>query len=450
MRIQRSTSIKSRLLVLVLGALLAVELVSGWTSYLRALHEADELLDTQLVQYAQIMLSLGRDGREDEVRLPEIQAHPYQNKLMFQIWDMRDAPRLMLRSPEAPHHWPDGVAHAGFSETVLDGHAWRFFAVTAADRHLVLAAHDLHIHQELASQIALSNITPLFVAVPLLALLLLLAISHALEPLQALASDLARRAPARLDALPEVNLPTELTPPVRAMNQLFDRIRQTLEHERRFTSDAAHELRTPIAALRAQLQVAERTPDAQERQAAIAKALQGTGRMTHLVGQLLALARLEAESVERPEAAIDLGKLLAEVATGFVAQAAARDVTLQTAIAPGCVVTGNRELLRVLLRNLVDNAVRYVPQAGTVRAALAPEGEMVVLSVDDNGPGVSPEARNLLGQRFHRFGAPGTEGVGLGLSIVQRVAQLHGAAVVFGDGLAGRGLGVSVRFPVCA
>ena len=442
----RLPSIQSRLILLVLGALLIVELVTAWTGYQRAVHEADELLDSQLAQYAQIMLSLAHEGRDDEVKLPDIKAHHYQSKLMFQIWDVKDAPRLMLRSPEAPHQWPDGVKTAGYSEATLAGHAWRFFVAKDSNDHVVLAAHDLHIREELASEIALSNMSPYLLAVPILAVLLLLAIRRGLEPLHALAADLSGRAPQRLDELPVAGMPKELRPPICAMNQLFGRIRMAMDKERRFTSDAAHELRTPIAALRAQLQVAERTPDPDERQAAIAKALRVTSRMTHLVAQLLALARLEAESIDKPDAKVNLSDLLQDVLIELAPQSESKRIQLQADISPNCVLNGNFELLRIMVRNLLDNAIRYVPGGGKVRVGLAVQQGQVELTIKDNGPGVATEEREKLGQRFHRFGPQTADGVGLGLSIVQRIAELHGAELAFGDGLEETGLGVKVRF----
>jgi two-component system sensor histidine kinase QseC len=440
-------SIQSRLILLMLGSLLAVELVTGWTGYQRAIHEADGLLDAQLTQYAQILLSLANEGEDDEVKLPDIVAHPYQSKLMFQIWDMKDAPRIMLRSPGAPRQWPEGVRASGYSETILAGHAWRFFAAKGPDEHVVLAAHDLHIREELAREIALSNMAPYLVAVPILALLLLLAIRHSLEPLHALASDLAGRDPGHLEEVQEAGLPRELRPPVRAINQLFGRIRRVMDKERRFTSDAAHELRTPIAALCAQLQVAERTPDPEERQAAIAKALHGANRMTHLVTQLLSLARLEAASADKPDVEVNLSDLLQDVVAGVFSQSKTKGIQLQADIERDGVITGNSELLRVLLRNLIDNALRYMPEGEKVRVGLALELGRVVLMVEDSGPGVAMKERDKLGLRFHRFGNQTIEGVGLGLSIVRRIAELHGAELTFGDGLEGRGLGVRVSFP---
>jgi two-component system, OmpR family, sensor histidine kinase QseC len=443
-------SIQSRLILLVLGTVLVVDLVAGWSGYRRAMHEADELLDAQLAQYAQIMLSLAHEGDDDEVRLPDIQAHPYQSKLMFQIWKTDDEPRLMLRSPEAPHQWPQGVSDKGYSETVIAGHAWRFLAATGHDEYVVLAAHDLHIREELAREIALSNIKPFLLALPVLAVLLLLAIRHGLAPLRTLESDLSGRDPGRLDEVPEAGLPRELRPPVRAMNRLFGRIRKAMDKERRFTSDAAHELRTPIAALRAQLQVAQRTPDPDERQSAIAKALLGTDRMTHLVSQLLALARLEAESTGHLDTRVDLGSLLREAVDERSAQAAAKGIRLQASIDAECGIMGNAELLRILLRNVLDNAIRYVREGGQVKVGLSSEKGNALLSVADDGPGVAEADREMLGQRFHRFGPQTAEGVGLGLSIVRRVAELHGAELVFGEGLDGKGLGVEVSFPAIA
>lgn len=441
-------SIQSRLILLVLGAMLAAELVTGWSGYRRAMQEADELLDAQLAQHAQIMLSLAHEGENDEVTLPDIEGHPYQSKLMFQIWKMDDAPRLILRSPEAPHQWPEGVKAFGYSEASLAGHAWRFFVAMGPDEHVVLAAHDLHIHEKLAREMALSNMEPYFLVVPILAVLLLLAIRHGLKPLRVLAADLSGRDPGQLDEVPEAGLPRELRPPIRAMNQLFGRIRMAMDNERRFTSDAAHELRTPISALRAQLQVAERTPDPEERQAAIAKALRGTNRMTHLVAQLLALARLETESAgDKLSAKVNLSDLLQDVVVGLSTQSEAKGIQLQSNIERDRVLAGDSELLRVLLRNLIDNAIRYVPDGGKVRVSLALEIRRMALTVEDNGPGVAMEERDKLGLRFHRFGTQTVEGVGLGLSIVRRIAELHGAELAFGEGLEGKGLGVRVSFP---
>ncbi len=443
-------SIQSRLLLLVLGSVLVVELMTAWSGYRRALHEVDELLDAQLGQYAQIALALAWEGDDEEVESPPVRVHRYQHKLLFQIWEVNDHERhLMLRSPEAPHGWPAGVKEEGYSEAMLGEHAWRFLAVGDPNtERLVLVAHDLHIRDELARGIALSNMMPYLFGVPVLVVLLILAIRGGLWPLHGLAAALTARAPDRLDDLPEADMPHELVPPVRAMNQLFARIRTAMDNERRFTSDAAHELRTPLAAMHIQLQVAARTPDEDERLAAIAKALRGTGRMTHLVEQLLALARLEGAGTVGGMQPIDLSALLGEAQAEAERSAVAKEVALAEHVQPGLSVQGNPDLLRALLRNLLDNAVRYVDQGGRMEVSLGEQGGRAVLRVADDGPGVAAEERDRLGLRFHRFGPQTAEGVGLGLSIVRRIAELHGAELSFGEGLDGRGLGVTVRFPL--
>lgn len=443
-------SIQTRLLGLSVLAVLTVGAFTVWMSYRRAVHEVDELVDAQLTQYVRIMLTLAHDSDGDEVESPNIRGHRYESLLSFQIWQ-REHGRydLLLRSPEMPKTWPTGVARDGYSNARIGDRVWRSF--TAADdtgEHIALAALDLEFRDELASEIAQDNMRPYLIGLPILALILWLAIRQGLAPLRRLDAELASRSPERLDALPEAGLARELNPLVRTMNRLFGRVGQTLNNERRFTSDAAHELRTPLAALRMQLQVAQRTPDEGERQAAIAKALRGADRMAHLVTQLLALARLESTGASGETMALDLTALVADTVADLEAMAAERQIRLSAELAPTPPLRGSPDLLRALTRNLVDNALRYATADGRVRVSLGNWSDGCVLRVADDGPGVAPEEREKLGLRFHRFGPQTAEGVGLGLSIVGRIAELHGASVVFGDGLDGRGLAVEVRFPV--
>lgn len=430
-------------------AVLTVGLVTVWLAYQRAVHEVDELVDAQLAQYVRIMLALAHDGDDDEVEPPQINGHRYESRLLFQIWRREHGrSELLLRSPDAPREWPKGVAQSGYSEARIGSRTWRSFTALDEDgEQLAWAALDLDIRDDLAREIAKGNMRPYLIGLPILALVLWLAIQHGLAPLRRLDAELASRSPERLDALPENGLPRELNPLVRTLNRLFGRVGQTLVNERRFTSDAAHELRTPLAALRMQLQVAQRTPDDQERQSAIAKALRGTGRMAHLVTQLLALARLESSGAAGEMTTLDLTALLGEVVADLEAMAAENRIRLQADLAPSPALAGNPDLLRALARNLIDNALRYAQPGGRVTVSLARRAEAVIVRVADDGPGVAPEERESLGLRFHRFGPQSAEGVGLGLSIVRRIAELHGAGISFGEGLDGRGLGVTVIFP---
>jgi len=442
-------SIRARLLALSLSALAAVGLITVWLAYRGALHEIDELMDAQLAQYARIMLALAHEAEHDEVKPPDIEGHTYASRLMFQIWHREhDIDRLLLRSPEAPTDWPAAAPRSGYGQLHLGDTAWRVF-VAGSDDKVVLAALDLGIRDELARDLALGNLKPYLVGLPLLGLLLFFVIRSGLRPLSSLRQELARRSPEQLDAIVDADAPRELAPLIGALNRLFERVAGTLANERRFTSDAAHELRTPLAALRMQLQVAQRTPDDDERIEAIAKALRGGERMTHLVAQLLALARLEGQGAGIERIPISLSDLVRDSAGEFSDEATRKGIDLGQAIAPDIVLPGNADLLRILLRNLLDNALRYVPAGGHVRLSLARDAEGATLSVADDGPGVATGDRARLGERFNRLGPQTTEGVGLGLSIVRRIVELHGGRVEFGAGIDGRGLEVRVRLPSC-
>lgn len=461
-------SIQGRLLLLVLLALLGVGLVTGLLGYRQAVHEVDELLDAQLGQYARTLLILtqDRDARSDDEAEdddadtddddddppPAILGHRYESRLMYQVWLARQGqPSLMLRSPDAPAVWPAQAALQGYSEIRIADRPWRCFAIVDRDgERRVLVALDLYLRDDLAGHIAFNNMTPYLLGLPVLAVLLILAIRRGLAPLRRLEEEVVARSASCLDPLPTTSLPGELRPLGAAMNGLLERMRQALDNERRFTSDAAHELRTPLAALRMQLQVAERTPDPAERLAAIAKALKGTDRMTHLVSQLLALARLEGQGEAVAMASVDLTELAEEVAADLARGAAEKGVHLHGQLEAGVGLAGNPDLLRVLLRNLLDNALRYVPAGGRIELSLVREAGQARLRVADDGPGIPPEDRPSLGRRFNRFGRQDVEGVGLGLSIVRRVAELHRAELAFGEGLEGRGLGVEIRFPAAS
>jgi two-component system sensor histidine kinase QseC len=448
----KARSLQARLLLLTLSSVLAVAMATAWMAYREAEHEVDELIDAQLVQYARIMLALAHAGDDEEAESPHIDGHRYASQVIFQIWQRDDeGDTLLLRSPEAPSQWPANVSREGYSDIQLNGSAWRCFAASDHENgRYALAAIDLHIRDELVGDIAMGNVRPYLYGLPVLTLLLIWAIRGGLAPLRRMEAELAGRSPERLDPIPEAQASRELKPLIRTMNRLFDKVTRTLDNERRFTSDAAHELRTPIAAIKAQLQVAERAQDAEEGQGAIRKALRGTDRMTHLVAQLLSLARLDSHRQTPSLTPVPLSGLAGEVIDEFAAQAAERGQRLEAQIEAGLNVPGNADLLRVLMRNLLDNAIRYTPVGGHVRLTLERRGEGVCLHIEDDGPGVSAADLEHLGERFQRFGRQSVEGVGLGLSIVRRIVDLHHAELHFSVVMQGSGLAVTVSLPASA
>jgi two-component system OmpR family sensor kinase len=304
------------------------------------------------------------------------------------------------------------------------------------------------VREQRAAELALETLKPFALLLPVLALVIWFAVGHALQPLQRLTALVKARRVNALDALPDEQLPDEVQPVVKALNDLLDRLRAALGRERAFMADAAHELRTPLTALYLQMGMLTRASDESEREAAMETLSAGVQRAIRLVEQMLALARQEPRA-ERPHVPVRLDDLAREIVAELVPVADARHIDLGVAAAQPAQVAGDPDALRTLLRNLVDNAVRYTPTAGrvdvTVEAA-APGGGGPRLTVADDGPGIAPEERTRVFDRFYR--RPGTEppGSGLGLAIVKAIADSHDATVQLADGPGGKGLAVTVSF----
>ena len=310
--------------------------------------------------------------------------------------------------------------------------------------------------RELAQEIAEHLLKPMLIALPGLALVLVIAIGLSLRPLQRLAQDLGTRSPDRLTPIDTAGAPRETLPLVERLNSLFAAVERALANERRFTADASHELRTPLAALKAQAQVALGAEDAEQRRHALQQIVASCDRATRLVAQMLALARLDAGATRELQA-LALRPLAAEVLADCAGEAVARhcEITLADDDAG---IAGEPDLLRALLRNLIDNALRHAGPRH-IQVSIGGAGGSVLLEVADDGIGIPAAERELVLQRFRRgtsadFQDGGPEhkssGSGLGLSIVQRIAELHGARMELGDGIDGRGLAVRLHFPPLA
>jgi two-component system OmpR family sensor kinase len=342
------------------------------------------------------------------------------------------------------------VTTLGFSTVGTSEGRWRVFGVQAETR-VIQVAQPMSVRQDRAAGLALETLKPFALLLPALALLIWFAVGHALQPLERLTALVGARRVEALDPLAEAGLPREVRPLVAALNELLARLRAALERERAFMADAAHELRTPLTALHLQAGVLARASDESERRAAMDTLAAGVQRAIHLIEQMLALARQEprAEAVRVP---VRLDDLARETVAELVPLADAGGIDLGVSAAPAVSVAGDPEALRTLLRNLVDNAVRYTPPGGRVDVAVAAGsgGEGARLVVSDDGPGIAPEERVRVFDRFYRRAGTRPPGSGLGLAIVKAIADAHGARVSLGDGLGGRGLTATVSFPQAA
>lgn len=440
-------SLRRRLLGLLLGGVAAAWLATMVFSYIDAHHEVDELFDAQLAQAAQTLLALASHEEGDDIEDLGDVAHKYQRRLRFQIW--RADGKLLMRSKNAPE--TPLTATDGFSETRGDDGHWRHFSQWNEERSLqVQVSENHHIRDDLIGHIAWRLLLPALFGLPLIGLWVWLATRHGLASLDGIAGQIASRAPQQLQPLNPAAAPEEIRTMLEALNGLFQRVETALESERQFTADAAHELRTPLAALQAQLQVALRARDDAERDRSLAQLQSGLTRAAHLVDQMLQLARLDPESGLPNPQPVDLGILAEAVCADLGPLILDKNLDFALDAAPGCIVTGQSEWLRVLIRNLVDNAIRYSPADGTLHVSVARTAGQCQLSVSDSGPGIPANEREAVLRRFHRLDQGGQQGSGLGLAIVARIAELHGAGLDLAASDGVQGLRVTITWSIAA
>ncbi len=437
-------SLRRRLLGLLLGGLAATWLVTMALTYIDAHHEVDQLFDAQLAQAAHTLLLLTRHHEGQDTEELGALTHKYQQRLRFQIW--RADGKLLLRSNNAPEL--PLTAADGFSETHgRQGH-WRFFSQWNDQRSLQVQVSENHqVRDTLVGHITGRLLLPALLGLPLIGLWVWLATRRGFAPLEGIARQIASRDPQQLQAVQPTSAPSEIRSLLDALNDLFRRVENALDGERRFTADAAHELRTPLAALQAQLQVALRARDDEERQRSLRQMQSGLTRATHLIDQMLVLARLDPESGLPNPQPVDLAGLAEAVCADLGPQILARQIDFDLIATPGCRVTGQAEWLRVLIRNLVDNAIRYTREGGQIRVELTDSEAGCRLSVIDSGPGIPPAEREAVLRRFHRLHQGIQPGSGLGLAIVARIAELHGANLQLETSTMTKGLNVGVQFP---
>ena len=440
------TSIRRTLLAWLLVGLTAVAALATALTYVETKREVGELFDLQLKQlaYSTRIDDLLR-GRQPSLAPPERRPAAGVSELVTQIWD-RDGVLVYWSQPGAGFRVP---AAEGYSNVVHDGREWRVYTHVAGS-HALQVAHALDERREIAAQTALRTLLPLAALIPFLALLVWYAVGRGLKPLDAMSRAVSRRRPDAMAPLAEAALPSELQPLAASLNALLARLDDALSAQRRFTADAAHELRTPLAALKLQVELAERAPDAAARAAALAELKLGVDRAARLTEQLLTLARLEPESPARAFGDVDLAAVARDAVVARAPVALDRRIDLGLARAVPVQVRGDPASLATLVANLVDNALRYTPEGGRVDVAVDVDRGRAVLTVTDTGPGIPAAERERVFERFHRAPAAGREpdagGSGLGLSIVRRIADAHGATVTLGDGPDGRGLAAVVRF----
>jgi two-component system OmpR family sensor kinase len=428
-------TIRQQLLVGLLGGALACTVLAGVAMYFKVLDEANLLFDEQLRQLAVTVPTHGAPAR----------AHGDEEDIVVQVWDRRGK----LAYVSAPSQPLPAVPAPGYGTIMSEGEQWRVF-VALREGERVQVAQAVVARKEVAAGLAFRSLLPFLLMTPVLALLIYVVVGNSLRPLRNLAEAVGSRSPSALGPLPPDGQPPELVPVVTALNDLLHKLDHALSSQRAFVADAAHELRSPLTALKLQLQLAERAASDGQRDVAFAKLHERLDRSTHLVQQLLTSARQES-AADRPLAAVGLLDLAQQCVADRFVQACERGIDL--GVAPGgddVLVAGHPDDLRILLGNLLDNALRYTPPGGRIDVAAGRDGAAALLQVADTGPGIAPHERERVFDRFYRGEGNDAWGSGLGLSIVRSIADAHGATVRLGEREQGSGLIVKVRFPAAA
>jgi two-component system OmpR family sensor kinase len=335
----------------------------------------------------------------------------------------------------------------GFSNVSANGTTYRIFSIQT-NNQTVQVAQDLAVRRSMAGNLALRTLGPIAVMMPILMLVVWWVVSGSLEPVERVRSQVASRQADDLSPVSEAGLPDEVQPLVQELNLLFGRVKTAFDTQQSFVADAAHELRTPLAALKLQVQSLERADNGEARKVAIGRLTAGIDRATRLVEQLLVLARQEASAAGgSAKRQVDLAELARRAVAELAGVAQARGVDLGVQEAEAASVEGQPDALHILLRNLIDNAIKYAPGGGTVDISVKRAPGAVTLSVEDSGPGIPPEERERVFDRFYRIAGSDAAGSGLGLAIIKSIAERHGATLALDKSERLGGLMATVTFP---
>ncbi|KWK15034.1 ATP-binding protein [Burkholderia stagnalis] len=445
----RGASLRRRLLCWLLPAACAIGVLASAGTYWAALRELDDLLNDQMRSMSK-QIAVGPNGELSFSRRGgggDDDEHHFKtddpDAVLLQVWRKG----ALVYSTDRDSKLPP-PAQAGFASVDVDGQMWRTY-VTERGGTTIRVAQARYARREAIAGIAVHLLWPVLSMLPVLAIGLWFGIGAGLRPLRTIAAGLKRRNANNLEPVDVASMPNEMRPLAEAINDLLARLDRSFTLQRHFIADAAHELRTPIMGLSIQSQLLQRAATPGEREHVLAQIHAGTTRLSHLAEQLLTLARVEPDAQAAAFAPVDLAALCRAVVADRARVADAHHVDLGATGASRVMVAGHADTLRVLLNNLVDNAIRYAGDGARVDVGARVDGATPVLEVSDDGPGIPDAERADVWERFYRGAGPQaatTSGSGLGLSIVKRIAEQHRATVALGTSTGGHGLTVTVRF----
>jgi two-component system OmpR family sensor kinase len=434
-------SMRARLLWLLLAAVVLVAIAQAIVAYSTAHVQANGIFDYHMQQMA--MSLRGGVAASAPASEGDVIEEGRRTDFVVQVWT---SDGLLKYQSSNVTQLPER-SEIGFSDVDSDGVAYRVFSVRSPSQ-VVQVAQDMRARDAMARTLAWRTMTPILVMAPLLMLIVWGVVSTSLSPVARVRQQLATRQPDELDEVNEDGLPDEVRPLIHELNLLFGRVRQSFEEQNRFVADAAHELRSPLAASLARSRLVSCSRNAASRRQATTRLSAGIERATRLVEQLLAMARQQALSAKgAPASEFQLLEVVRMAIIDAATAARARRIDLGLSRSEEVLVTGSPDAIRTLVSNLIDNAVKYTPEGGSVDAEVRVDGTRSVLSVEDSGPGIPESERERVLDRVHRLAGDETVGSGLGLAIVKAIADAHGAALTLDRSERLGGLRVVVNFP---
>ncbi|MBX3709224.1 MAG: sensor histidine kinase N-terminal domain-containing protein [Gammaproteobacteria bacterium] len=443
-------SIKYFLLISLLLSITIASAINGIGNYLLDEQVIQPYLDNQLISVSSLITILNQSSnpkiRADIIQYLRTSQPIIKQKFLFQVWSQSGELLLSL-----PHQPPLSLENAplGFSDQDIHGNNWRTYATYDDKMHVKIIVAELYnLRRKLADDIAKSNANILLITYPVFGLLVWFIVNLALRSITKVTTEISNRASTFLEPVHLAEIPVEIKPLVAELNQLFIRLKLAFERNKRFAADAAHELRTPLAALKTHAQVALKSDNETDRSKALQKVIESVNRSSHVVAQLLTLSRLGEEETLTDIKPLGLHKLATEIIAYLAPHAFEKNIEIELTPSPAePIVMGNDTALGILIRNVVDNAIRYTPPYGEVKISIIDTGVQVILRVIDTGPGIPLELRERVFERFYRVLGTKASGSGLGLAIVNQITTLHHGTIHLTIPPNGIGLQFDVAFP---
>lgn len=445
-------SIRYFLLISLLLSITIASAINGIGNYLLDEQVIQPYLDGQLMRVSSLISILNEStNSSSKVRAQIIDylraTQPItKQKFLFQVWN-KSGHLLMQSSDQNSITLKD--ASIGFTDKVINGNDWRIYSSYDDKMQSKIVVAELYnIRRELADDIARSNANILLITYPVFGLLVWFIISLALRSVTRVTTEISNRASTFLEPVQLTEIPIEIKPLVAELNQLFIRLKLAFERNKRFAADAAHELRTPLAALKTHAQVALNSDTETDRTKALQNVIQSVNRSSHVVAQLLTLSRLGEEEALTDVKPLDLHKLATEIIAYLAPHALEKNIEIELSPPPAApIVLGNDTALGILIRNIVDNAIRYTPPNGEVKVSIINTNTQIIFRVTDTGSGIPAELRERVFERFYRILGTKASGSGLGLAIVSQITALHHAVIHLSTPANGIGLQFDVAFP---